>query len=331
MKPLIQMKFTALLAVILMAGLILSACGTNSAAPADSNHASGGKTEAAAPAATHKVKHAMEETEVPANPKRVVILTNEGTEALLSLGIKPVGAVKSFTGNPWYDHIKADMEGVTVLGEEGQPNIELIASLKPDLIIGNKMRQEKIYEQLKAIAPTVFSETLRGEWKNNYRLYAEAVGKKEEGEKVIADFDKRIEDFKVKAGDKLQQKVSVVRFMAGKTRIYLSDTFTGIIFKQIGIARPQVKAKDTFVEEITKERLPEADGDILFYFTYETGDDKGNMQEKEWTNDPLWKNLNAVKNGKAYKVNDAIWNTAGGVKAANLMLDELYKFYDIKP
>ncbi len=85
----------------------------------------------------------MGETEVPANPKRVVILTNEGTEALLSLGIKPVGAVKSFTGNPWYDHIKADMEGVTVLGEEGQPNIELIASLKPDLIIGNKMRQEK--------------------------------------------------------------------------------------------------------------------------------------------------------------------------------------------
>lgn len=77
--------------------------------------------------------------------------------------------------------------------------------------------------------------------------------------------------------------------MAGKTRIYLSDTFTGIIFKQMGIARTTVKAKDTFVEEITKERLPEADGDIIFYFTYETGDDKGNQQEKDWTNDPLWK------------------------------------------
>ncbi|WP_141336438.1 ABC transporter substrate-binding protein [Paenibacillus sp. tmac-D7] len=331
MKTFIQAKSMTLLAVILMVGLVLSACGTKPAAPAETNNTAGGKTETATPAAApHKVKHAMGETEVPANPKRVVILTNEGTEALLSLGIKPVGAVKSFTGNPWYDHIKADMEGVTVLGEEGQPNIELIASLKPDLIIGNKMRQEKIYEQLKAIAPTVFSETLRGEWKSNYRLYAETVGKKEEGEKVIAAFDKRTEEFKAKAGDKLQQKVSVVRFMAGKTRIYLSDTFTGIIFKQMGIARTTVKAKDTFVEEITKERLPEADGDIIFYFTYETGDDKGNQQEKDWTNDPLWKNLNAVKNGKAYKVNDAIWNTAGGVKAANLMLDELFKIYEIK-
>lgn len=43
------------------------------------------------------------------------------------------------------------------------------------------------------------------------------------------------------------------------------------------------------------------------------------------TSDPLWKNLNAVKNGNAYEVSDAVWNTAGGVIAANKMLDELEK------
>ncbi|MFD0828512.1 hypothetical protein ACT8ZR_23060 [Neobacillus sp. M.A.Huq-85] len=46
---------------------------------------------------------------------------------------------------------------------------------------------------------------------------------------------------------------------------------------------------------------------------------------KEWTNDPLWKNLNAVKSGHAYEVSDATWNTAGGVLAANIMLDDLEK------
>ncbi|TVY06972.1 ABC transporter substrate-binding protein [Paenibacillus cremeus] len=322
-----KFKGTALLSAVLFLSVGLAACG-----PAEPKQEVGGSTAPAAAqaGALHKVKHAMGETEVPANPKRVVILTNEGTEALLSLGVKPVGAVKSFTGNPWYDHIKADMQGVTVLGEEGQPNLELIASLKPDLIIGNKLRQEKVYEQLKAIAPTVFSETLRGEWKDNYRLYAEALGKKEEGDKVIAAFDKRIEDFKTKAGDKLKQTVSVVRFMPGRTRIYKQDTFTGVIFKQIGIARPASPSKETFADEITKERLPEAEADRMFYFTYETGDGKGNQQEKEWMNDPMWKNLNVVKSNKATQVNDAIWNTAGGVKAANLMLDDLYKFYDIK-
>ncbi|MBP1153880.1 MULTISPECIES: iron-siderophore ABC transporter substrate-binding protein [unclassified Paenibacillus] len=324
-----QWKTAASLAAMMLMSVWLTACGANPsaqpAAPADKP-----STPAAASEGPYKVKHAMGETEVPANPKKVVILTNEGTEALLALGVKPVAAVKSFTGNPWYDHIKTDMEGVQVVGDEHQPNLEMIAALKPDLIIGNKMRQEKIYEQLNAIAPTVFSEALRGEWKNNFKLYSEAVGKKEEGDKVIAAFDKRIEDFTSKAGDKLSQKVSVVRFMAGKTRIYLNDTFTGIIFSQIGIARPEFKDKETFVIEINKERLPEVDADKLFYFTYETGDGKGNNQENEWINDPLWKNLNAVKNGNAFKVNDVTWNTAGGVKAANILLDDLYKFYDIK-
>ncbi|MFB7814408.1 ABC transporter substrate-binding protein [Paenibacillus chitinolyticus] len=326
MKSAARKSYVLCLIVLAMA-LALAGCGKG-------NQASDGGAASPAPGDTAKqtikVKHAMGEIEVPAAPKRVVILTNEGTEALLALGIKPVGAVKSFTGNPWYDHIKADMEGVTVVGDEHQPNMEAIISLKPDLIIGNKMRQEKVYAQLSAIAPTVFSETLRGEWKNNFSLYAEAVNKKADGEKIIADFDKRIEDFKSKAGDKLKEKVSVVRFMAGKTRIYLDDTFTGIIFKQIGIARTPVKAKDTFVEEITKERVPEVDSDRLFYFTYETGDGNGTKQEEAITKDPLWQNLNVVKNGKTQKVNDVTWNTAGGVRAANLLLDDLYKFYDIK-
>ncbi|CDN42130.1 hypothetical protein BN871_AV_00180, partial [Paenibacillus sp. P22] len=99
-------------------------------------------------------------------------------------------------------------KGVTVLGEESQPNIELIAGLQPDLIIANKMRHEKIYEQLSAIAPTVEAQDLRGYWKENFTLYADALNKKAEGEKLIADFDARIEDFKAKAGSKLNETVS---------------------------------------------------------------------------------------------------------------------------
>ncbi|TFE23764.1 ABC transporter substrate-binding protein [Cohnella luojiensis] len=317
-------------ALLLTLAVILSGCGQSGSN--NNNAASPAESSASNSEEARTITHAMGETPITGTPIRVVVLTNEGTEALLALGVKPVGAVKSWTGNPWYEHISADMEGVTVVGDESQPNLELIASLKPDLILGNKLRQEKVYDQLKAIAPTVFSETLRGEWQSNFLLYADALGKKTEGEKVIADYDGRTADFKGKAGDKLNQKVSVVRFMAGKIRIYLEDTFTGIAFSKLGITRPdnQKKYTDTFVEEITKERIPEVDADLLFYFTYDTGDGKGNEMEQEMLKDPLWQSLAVVKNNKAIRVNDAIWNTAGGVIAANLMLDELYKIYDIQ-
>lgn len=273
------------------------------------------------------VQHAMGETPIEGTPEKVVILTNEGTEALLALGVKPVGAVKSWLGDPWYDHITDQMEGVQVVGVESQVNIEAIAALQPDLIIGNKMRQEDVYQQLSAIAPTVFADTLRGEWQINFELYAEALNKVEEGKQVIEDFEQKIANLQEKAADHLDTKVSIVRFMAGKARIYFKDTFSGVILEQIGFARPETQDKDDFVDEITKERIPEMDGDILFYFTYETGDGNASVTEQEWLNDPLWNNLEAVKNNKAYKVDDAIWNTAGGVLAANLLLDELYEYF----
>jgi iron complex transport system substrate-binding protein len=40
----------------------------------------------------------------------------------------------------------------------------------------------------------------------------------------------------------------------------------------------------------------------------------------------MFKNLNVIKNGKAFRVNDATWNTSGGVISANLMLDDIEIF-----
>ncbi|MBA2875210.1 ABC transporter substrate-binding protein [Thermaerobacillus caldiproteolyticus] len=313
----------SLLATIVIALLlVLAGCGSKEEAEPKQT---GEKTEKST---SYTVKHAMETTEIKGTPKRVVILTNEGTEALLALGVKPVGAVKSWTGNPWYDHIKDKMDGVKVVGTEGEPNLEAIAALKPDLIIGNKLRHEKIYEQLKAIAPTVFSETLRGNWQENFTLYAKAVNKEEKGKEVIAEYNQRIEDLKAKLGDKLKMKVSIVRFMSGDVRIYHKDSFSGVILDQLGFARPESQNANDFAETgVTKERIPAMDGDILFYFTYEQGDGAATKLEKEWINDPLFKNLNVSKQGKVYKVSDTIWNTAGGVLAANLMLDDIEKYF----
>ncbi|MGM7723997.1 ABC transporter substrate-binding protein [Metabacillus sp. Hm71] len=312
--------------------LLLAACGNNATEEGTESQGAEGGTDAKAEE-TYTIEHAMGSTEIKGTPKKVVILTNEGTEALLSMGVKPVGAVQSWLGEPWYDHIADDMKDVEVVGTESEVNVEAIAALQPDLIIGNKMRQEKIYDKLSAIAPTVFAETLRGDWQENFKLYAKALNREEEGNKVIEDFEARITELKETAGDKLNQEVSVVRFMAGLTRVYYTDTFSGVIFDKLGLKHSSSVQElfadnpdDLFVREVGKEVIPKMDADLLFYFTYAPpGDTEATKTEEEWTNDPLWKNLNVVKEGKAYKVDDAIWNTAGGVIAANKLLDDLEK------
>nr|WP_240464297.1 AraC family transcriptional regulator [Paenibacillus apiarius] len=337
--PMYRKSKTAMAATLLFCfALWLSACATGgtNATSADSSSPSSNVAATASPAPdagndTRVIKHAMGEETLTGTPKRIVILTNEGTEALLAVGIKPVGAVQSWIGDPWYDHIKQEMEGVTVVGDELQPNLEMIASLKPDLIIGNKVRQEKIYDQLKQIAPTIFSDDLAGDWKINFKLYSEALNKKEEGEQKMAAFDKRVAEVKAKLGSKAETKVSVARFSAKQVRIYQKQTFSGVLLSQLGIARPESQDKDSFIEVMSKEKIPSMDGDVLFYFVSEApGKNDAAKVVEEWKKDPLFQNLSVTKNNKIIQVDEAIWNSAGGYEAANLLLDELVKYFDVK-
>lgn len=296
--------------VMLVAILMLAACGNNGAKE--------GSKE------THEVKHAMGTTEVPKNPKRVVVLTNEGTEAAVSMGVKPVGAANSYTGNPWYKHLEKKYEDIEPVGGESELSLERIAKLKPDLIIGNKFRQEAQYKKLSEIAPTVFSDELRGDWKENFKLYAKALNKEDKGKEVLSNYDQHIEKTKEELGDKKDSEISMVRFMPGDVRIYHKDTFSGVILDELGLKRPKEQDKDDFAERgVTKERVQAMDGDYLFYFTFQGEDKEVSDLEKEWINDESFKALNASKQGNVYKVDDSVWNTSGGVLSANMMIDQL--------
>ena len=266
------------------------------------------------PLQAREITHAMGVTEVPDNPQRIVMLTNEGTEALLFLGVTPVGAVQSWDGNPWYDHIAAPLADTVPLGTELAVNLEILATLEPDLILGTKVRQEAIYPQLSAIAPTVMTDV---------------VGKTTEGEAALADFAARTAAIRDALGDTVEEQISLVRFSPNRTRIYYKDTFGGLILGQIGFARPPAQDKDDFAEEVTKERIPEMEGDRIFYFSSDLMDAEPEANLADWLADPLWLALEGVKAGKAHRVSEIIWNTAGGIYAAHLMLDDVETIYGL--
>lgn len=278
----------------------------------------------------HEVEHAMGTTDVPDAPERVVVLTNEGTEALLAMGVVPVGAANSWNGDPWWDHIEGLMGDAVPVGTESAVNLELVAALEPDLIIGNAQRHEEIYPQLSAIAPTVLSQELRGDWKINFRLYAEALGLETEGEAAIADYEAAVADLRSTLGTALEEEVSVIRFVPGQIRIYQLDSFSGVLLQDLGFQRPEIQNVEAFAIFTGMESIPDMDGDRIFHFTYDTGDGEGDALAESVLTDPLWQSLSAVQAGNVHAVSDAIWNTAGGILAARLMLDDIARIYDVE-
>ena len=281
------------------------------------------------PSFAREITHAMGVTEVPDQPQRVVILTNEGTEALLYLGIVPIGAAQSWDGDPWYDHLAEQLKDTVSLGTESAINLEVLASLEPDLIIGNKVRQEKVYGQLAAIAPTVFAENLSGDWQENYQLYADTLGLGEQGASDLAAFRDRAAAIGVSLGGSINDEISLVRFSPGRTRIYYKDTFAGVILDQVGLKRPAPQDRQEFAEEVQKERIPDMDGSRIFYFSADADPDESKVNLADWTSDQLWLNLAGVKAGKAQRVSELVWNTGGGIYCAHMMLDELAAIYGV--
>ncbi|MCP8615350.1 ABC transporter substrate-binding protein [Salirhabdus salicampi] len=303
--------------ILILTSVILMACGSNEEDSMTNEN-------------VRVIEHAMGETEIEGTPKRIVTLYQGATDAAIAFDIQPVGAVESWIEQPFYKYIRDDLEGVENLGAETQPDLEVLRKLNPDLIIASKLRHEEFYTQLSGIAPTVMEETVF-EWKDTVQLMGKALEDEDKADEILQKWNDRVADFKDKAGsDILGKEVSIVRFMADHARIYMHG-FSGVVLDDLGFARPENQREKIWGMQLnTKESIPQMNGDIIFDITDNYSGDAPFATREEWQDHPLWKDLDAVQNKEVYEVNSVSWNMGGGPIAANMMLDDLYEFYNLE-
>ncbi|MET8350282.1 MULTISPECIES: iron-siderophore ABC transporter substrate-binding protein [unclassified Micromonospora] len=309
-------RLVAALAAAVALGVGLTACG-------ESDPVAGSAT-----GETREITHAMGTTKVPAEPKRVVVLDTDKIDTALSLGVTPVGAATAGEAKSWPTYFGADkLASIKEVGVLTEPDLEAINALKPDLILGSKFRQEKFYDELSAIAPTVFTDKVGITWKENFLLDGKALGHEQQAKDLLAAYEKRAKDFGTTLGDAAARKVSIVRFLPGNIRVYGPDSFSGIVIGDTGLGRPErqqlANKEDKRFDLVSPERINEVDGDVIFVTAY---GDKAAAEQAKMTAGTLWKGLGAVKAGKAYPVADEVWMTGIGVGAANKILDDLAKY-----
>lgn len=316
MPPSLTRRAAAATAVVAALALTSTACGSgkDDAEPA----AEGGK---------HTVTTAMGKVEVFNNPKRVVVLDTDALDSAITLGVKPVGAVTAEAGAPMSTYLpKEQITGIENVGLIMEPNLEAISALQPDLILSSKERDEKSYAELSKIAPTVFTETTGPAWRENFELHADALGKQDEATQVVADYEQHVAEVTGALGGAEQARkttVGFVRFVEGAdTRLYMNDTFVGSILKDLKVGRPANVDRTGFSLDVSPERIDEGNSDVIFYSTY---GDPAKAKETSITGGQLWQKLDAVKNDKAFRVDDNLWMLGIGYTGADQILNEMEK------
>jgi ABC superfamily ATP binding cassette transporter, periplasmic protein len=178
---------------------LLAACGRSKSASSTTS----GKTIS--------IEHTYGTTEVPADATKVATVAWANQDVLLALGIMPLGFSKQTWGVtdgsgmlPW---TKEKVDELTANGA-AQPklfdddggvkiNPQAVNATKPEVILAvySGMSKEE-YETLSKIAPTVaYPKVAWGTpWRETIAINATAVGKKTEGEKLVADLEKQVAD-----------------------------------------------------------------------------------------------------------------------------------------
>jgi len=279
--------------------------------------------------ATREVRHAAGVSAVPADPQRIVALSDEALDTLCALGLQSriVGAAISdgTAGQPSY--LGTVIRNVPAVGAQAKPDLAAIKAATPDLILGSQAVTGEGYGALSAIAPTVFTGAPGAAWRDNLHLVGTAVGRGQAAGGLVDGFA----DAATKVGaqtDAAHFQVSVVQLTETTMRIWGTADFPGSVLAAIGADRPgPQRFSDKPYHEIDISQLTPstdfstADGDIV-YVSFDSAAAKS--RAATLLDGPQWKKLSATRDHRVFVVNNEVWHTGGGIVAARGMLDDLH-------
>jgi len=275
--------------VLLLA--LLAACGDGSTAAGDGERDTAAKGDGSAFPRT--VEHVAGTTEIDAAPERVVVLDDyTDLDHLVALGVTPraYGFTDAWeTGlTPWQE--AAGLGELEQLDATSQVSLELVAAEQPDLILGMESPVEDEFDQLSAIAPTV-GLAWNGEWRDDLRTVAAAVGRDDRAEELIAEVEDAI--------GSLAEELAPL----ADTTIMIGSMFGDVLYLQ-GDGSPLVRllrelgltVKTTTTEalaELSLEQMDQlADAEILLSFATDPAATKALQGEA------LFQRLPAVQAGR---------------------------------
>ena len=214
------------------------------------------------------IVHDFGTTELKKAPKRIVILDNLYGEILDPLDITPVGATTGQADSQEFSTLfkkqYKDAKVVSV-GWQGNPDLDKIAELKPDLILMTG-EQEDLYEELSEIAPTVGYQINTDEnwdYHETSLKVAEIFDKRDEMKKDLDRLDAReavfAENVKAKFGN---QKLMYLRVTDNDVRYYAYGHF-GYLYDTYHFNRAETFNPDDMLQVIDPDKLKDINPDLL--------------------------------------------------------------------
>ena len=278
-------KILKTLVVTCMTAMMFVGCASNGAANEDKGSEK-----------TITVTDVRGEVEIPADPQRIVDLSGN-SDILSILGYKVVGTANSdaydYTKFPSY--LEETLSGAEILGYSMQDtmDIEAVMNLNPDLIVISTV-QEKMYDALSEIAPTVMIQLEALNWKEDVRALAKVFNKEDVANEWLTKYETEAKE----EGDKIKaeygEDTTYLSFLASGGQFFIFDGagFGEVLYNDMGLAKPAGMPEQTDISlpVVTYEGLASIQTDYIFLIA--TDEDLAQLESNA-----IWNSLPAVKEG----------------------------------
>ena len=269
------------------------------------------------------IVHDFGTTELKKAPKRIVILDNLYGEILDPLDITPVGATTGQADSQEFSTLfkkqYKDAKVVSV-GWQGNPDLDKIAELKPDLILMTG-EQEDLYDELSEIAPTVGYQINTDEnwdYHETSLKVAEIFDKRDEMKKDLDRLDAReavfAENVKAKFGN---QKLMYLRVTDNDIRYYAYGHF-GYLYDTYHFNRAETFNPDDMFQVIDPDKLKDINPDLLIVQA-----DSQELLENKLKNNPVWSSLKAVQNNKVIYADYSTYMLGFGIVSQEAIMKQI--------
>ena len=292
------MKVKNLLSMMLVAGMMLVGC-QNGGQDVDQS------TENPQP------DQAVQE-ETPAEAIKVVSATVSATNVLAELDAEVVGVPT--TSQP----LPAQYADLPEVGQAMSPDLEIVASLEPDLFVMDSNFQASVEESLSQYGlNTFFFETgSYSDFTNSIKQLGVEINREDEAKKLVSGIEASVTKALEKKGDN-SPTVAVI-FGAGENFMLATDTsYLGDLVKTLGATNITSKLEGDMSSayvQFSLEQILAENPDYVLRFAHGNIEETAKMFDAAFDSNETYQQLDAVKSGKVYDLDPTIFNVSANLE-----------------
>ncbi|WP_394157311.1 ABC transporter substrate-binding protein [Bacillus altitudinis] len=256
------------------------------------------------------------------SPERIVSLSTGDMSIIYALGGQVVGRPTAELP----DNLQK-ANSVQSIGTTHQFDVELITSLKPDVVLGNESLNSKDISTIEGIGSQLLLTSANSvkDIQRQVTLFGDLLGKQQKAKALNAQIDQRIKQ--VKQPEK-KVKTLVVYGAPGTYMAALPQSLSGDLLRIAGGANiaENEPALEKFPQyaQINAEKVIEADPDLILLMTHSNPEDVKAGFMSEMKQNAAWHDVSAVKNGHVEILPSDLFGTNPGAEVIRA-IDELEK------